>query len=163
MEVDIYLASKNTSFSTFQQVEVLFKQLYEGMEKQGLSLNLQNNGPQIWIRQLKKSLGKFQVLVIAEELGSVIGFGVGAIRLAPDYLEIKKVGLITHINITPEKRRNRIGRKIVHELEAWFSENKVDSIELEVLVNNESGEHFWGELGYQKNLIKMKKIAGNFN
>ena len=110
MEVDIYLASKNTSFSTFQQVEVLFKQLYEGMEKQGLSLNLQNNGPQIWIRQLKKSLGKFQVLVIAEELGSVIGFGVGAIRLAPDYLEIKKVGLITHINITPEKRRNRIGR-----------------------------------------------------
>ena len=157
MEVEIFLASKNTSPSAFKEVEILFEQLYKGLDKQGLSLNLQNNGSEIWIRLLKKSLGKFQALVIAKELDSVIGFGVGAIRLAPDYLKIKKVGGITHINITPEKRRNGIGRKIVNELEAWFSENKVDSIELEVLINNESGKYFWESSGYQKTLIKMQK------
>jgi len=157
MEVEISLASKNTSPSTFRQVEVLFKQLYEEMDQQGLQLSLQTNGSEIWIRQLKKTLGRFQSLVIAEELGNVIGFGVGAIRLAPEYLEIKKVGLITHINIVPEKRRNRIGKKIVNELEAWFSENQVDSIELEVLANNKSGARFWELLGYQKNLIRMQK------
>ena len=157
MEVEISLASKNTSRSTFRQVECLFKQLYEGMNQQGLQSNLHTNGSEIWTRQLKKTLGRFQALVIAEELGNVIGFGVGAIRLAPEYMEIKKVGFITHINIVPEKRRNGIGKKIVNELEAWFSENQVDSIELEVMANNKSGVPFWEFLGYQKNLIRMQK------
>ena len=157
MEVEISLASKKTSPSTFQQVEVLFKQLYDVMREQGLRSNLQTIGSEIWLRQLKKTSGRFHALVIAEELGNVIGFGVGAIRLAPTYLEIKKVGLITHINITPEKRRNGVGRQIVNELEIWFSKNKVDSIELEALVNNESGVRFWEMLGYKKNLIKMQK------
>ena len=43
------------------------------------------------------------------------------------------------------------------KLEEWFLENTVDSIELEVLIGNDSGIEFWNKLGYQGNLIKMRR------
>ena len=157
MEVEIFLASKNTPLKTFQQVEVLFQKMYHYMDSRDLLLPLSQNGAELWTKQLKKSLGRLQALVVAQEADSIIGFGVGAIRLTPDYLGNKKVGFITHIFIAPEKRIHGIGKKVVKKLEEWFLENTVDSIELEVLIGNDSGIEFWNKLGYQGYLIKMRR------
>jgi ribosomal protein S18 acetylase RimI-like enzyme len=157
MAVEISLASKNTSLTTFRQVEVLFQQMYNYMYNHHLLLPLSENGAELWTKQIQKSVGRLQALVIAQDANSIIGFGVGAIRLTPDYLGNKKIGFITHIFITPEKRIHGIGKKIVNKLEEWFLENTVDSIELEVLMGNDSGIEFWKKLGYQGNLIKMRR------
>ena len=131
--------------------------MYYHMDNSGRLPPLSQDGSELWIQQLQKTLGRLQALVVAQEAGNIIGFGVGSIRLTPNYLGNKKIGFITHIFIVPEKRIHGIGKQIVKKLEEWFSKNIVDFIELEVLVDNEVGIEFWKKAGYENNLIKMRR------
>jgi GNAT superfamily N-acetyltransferase len=138
-------------------VEKLFQAMYEYMGKHGLIIGLAADGANAWIKGAKKGLGRFGVIFIASLGDDIIGFAHGSIRLTPDYLGNRKVGVITHIFVEGANRNKGIGEKLVRKLEDWFKKQEVDSVELQVLSANQTGIRFWEWLGYHSELLQCRK------
>lgn len=141
------------------RVTELFIDMYHYMNEHGLLLPLAEGGEKKWLEGILKGLGRFGTLLIAETDKDVIGFAHGSIRLAPDYLGNKKLGLITHIYVDREYRGRGVGESLVKKLEKWFKEKDVHSVELQVLAANKSGIAFWEKLGYPVELLQHRKAA----
>ena len=148
-----------TEDPSFIQVEGLFLSMYSFMERHGLMIGLSEDGATKWIESIKKGLGRFGVLYIASVGGEIVGFSHGSIRLVPDYLGNRKVGVITHIYVNEKNRSSGIGEKLVKNLEKWFAGRKVHSVELQVLSPNQAGINFWKKLGYHTELVQCRKMG----
>ena len=140
-------------------VAVLFGKMYDDMLGHGLMLTLADDGPQKWLDSVKKSLGRFGVLYISVSEKGISGFAHGSVRLTPDYLGNKKVGVITHVFVKDEERQEGTGKALVSSLEKWFVDQKVHSVELQVLSDNHPALGFWEKLGYRTELQQYRKLA----
>lgn len=58
-------------------------------------------------------------------------------------------GLIYHLVIKPEHRRNGLGKKLLQKTEAAYKEEGIGKIYLLVLKNNTNGNDFWEECKYK--------------
>ena len=143
------------------QVQHLFNELYGyiGKTEKKLLLPPEKNAAEIWTEAIEKILGRFGELIIAVEKDTVLGFAAGLLKFTPDYLGTKKVGYITFFFVSPAARKKNIGKKMLTELENWFEKKKVHSIELQVTFNNTAGQTFWKAMGYQHELIQLRKIC----
>ena len=141
-----------------KSVEKLFIEMYDFMKQHGLILDLATDGSHKWIETVKKSLGRFGVLFICTLNEEDIGFAHGSIRLTPDYLGNRKTGVITHIHLVDKFRGQGAGIALVKSLEQWFSDQKVHSVELQVLSENHPAIGFWKKLGYQNELVQYRKL-----
>jgi len=141
------------------RVEEMFHDMYLYMNKHGLKLKLAEGGERKWLDGILKGLGRFGILLVASIDGEVVGFAHGGIRLAPDYLASKKLGVITHVFVEEEYRETGAGKQMVLMLESWFSQKEVDSVELQVLADNISGTAFWEKLGYLTELNQHRKAG----
>jgi len=144
--------------AVLEEVKVLFQEMYSYMETHGLMLGLASEGAEKWLNGITKGLGRFGVLYLASSNGKLIGFAHGAIRLIPDYLGNLKTGVITHVFVSKEYQAQGTGEELVHELEQWFKEQKVHSVELQVLADNHPAIGFWKKLGYQPELLQCRKM-----
>ena len=143
------------------QTEKLFDELYSyinNVEKE-LMLAPEKNAASLWLEGIKKTLGRFGQLVVAVENNKVLGFGYGLLRFTPDHLGEKKVGYITYFYVSPSTQKKGSGKKILQQLEHWFKEKKVHSIELQVTFNNTAGQAFWKAMGYKNEVIQLRKIV----
>lgn len=145
----------------WEEVEKLFKEMYQFMTDHGLQLPLSENGPAQWIGSVKKGLGRFGIVFVCVDEGEITGFSHGSIRLSPDYLGNKKMGVITHVHVKDEHRKKRSGAALVKALEEWFAKQQVHSIELQVLSANNSAISFWEKLGYNQELYQYRKNRGD--
>jgi ribosomal protein S18 acetylase RimI-like enzyme len=141
-----------------EQLKQLFLDLHLYMKECGMKLSLAQDGEKIWVESVRKTLKHFGKLVVALEGDRLIGFGHGAMRLTPEHMGSEKVGSITYFYVSPDSRKNNIGKKIALQLENWFSASNVHSIELQVTSENFSGMHFWKALGYEVELMQMRKF-----
>ena len=141
------------------QIEKLFLEFYQYMKEKGISTGLPKGGEKVWMASINKTLKRFTRLVVASEGDTIIGFGHGMIRYAPDYLGGQKIGFVAHFFVSPKARTNGTGRKIAEELDAWFKELNVRSIELQVIENNETGMNFWKALGFKNDMMQLKKVC----
>jgi ribosomal protein S18 acetylase RimI-like enzyme len=141
------------------KVEQLFFDMYAFMNDHGLRLGLTEKGEQKWLDGIRKGMGRFGVLLVAEQEGKVLAFAHGSVRLTPDYLGNRKVGVITHVYVDGEFRGGGIGENMVKGLEDWFREKEVHSVELQVLSGNKSGIAFWEKLGYPLELKQYRKAG----
>lgn len=139
------------------QVEGLFLQLYDFMARTGLMMPLVEGGQGLWRKSVEKGLGRFGCLLVALQKDTVVGFAHGMIRFVPEYLGGYKVGYITHTFVSPNSRGRGLGRKMVSELEKWFSDRDVHSVEVQVLSQNDQAAGFWEELGFEKELIQLRR------
>ncbi len=146
-------------FDRFDQLLLLYKLFYEGMNDQGLMLPLANNGETFWLDSVKLKLGKLANVYIAESDGILIGFSSGYIKLLPGFLGGGKVGFIDGIYLLPEYRKTGIALGLYEALEVWFAEQKVVSVELQVLLGNQGGIKFWEKMGYKTELQQMRKLV----
>ncbi|NQT78717.1 MAG: GNAT family N-acetyltransferase [Bacteroidetes bacterium] len=142
-----------------EDVAVLFAAMYDDMLGHGLMLTLTGDGPQKWLDSVKKSLGRFGVLYISVSEKGISGFAHGSLRLTPDFLGNKKVGVITHVFVKDVERREGAGKALVSSLEKWFADQQVHSVELQVLSANLPALGFWKKLGYQTELQQYRKLA----
>ena len=140
-----------------ENLALLFEEMYDFMAEQGLMLGLAEQGAQKWLNSIGQGLGRFGILYVCQTDEGVIGFAHGALRLTPDYLGSKKVGVITHVFVKDELRKKGAGRMLVEALEHWFEEQKVASVELQVLAPNDSAIQFWESTGYKKELLQFRK------
>lgn len=141
------------------KLEALFRDMYRYMDNHGLKLELAEKGERKWLDGVIKGLGRFGVLQVAENGEAVVGFAHGSLRLTPDYLDSRKVGVITHVFVVEEYRGNRVGEDLVKGLEKWFASKDVHSVELQVLSGNKNGIAFWEKLGYPLELQQHRKAG----
>jgi ribosomal protein S18 acetylase RimI-like enzyme len=140
-----------------EKLESLFSAMYDYMSGSGLNIDLADDGAATWLKGAVQGLGRFGTLHVASIQEEIIGFAHGSIRLTPDYLGSKKVGVITHIYIDAEYRGRGVGERLVKELESWFKDKDVHSVELQVLAGNKRGIAFWEKLGYPLELNQHRK------
>jgi ribosomal protein S18 acetylase RimI-like enzyme len=143
---------------TINQVEQLFLDMYEYMQHHGLLLGLADKGEKKWMDSVLKGLGRFGVLYISTVDKEITGFAHGSIRLSPDYLGNKKLGVITHVHLKEKYRAHGAGKAMVKKLEEWFSDQDVHSIELQVLGDNIPAIGFWQKMGYRNELVQCRKM-----
>ena len=147
--------------AALDMVEGLFFDMYEYMKQHGLMLGLADDGQHRWIEAVKKTLGRFAVLLICTVDDEIIGFAHGSIRLSPDYLGNCKIGVITHIHLLNKFRGQGAGIALVRSLEKWFTDQEVHSVELQVLSENHPAIGFWKKLGYHNELLQCRKMKEN--
>jgi GNAT superfamily N-acetyltransferase len=141
-----------------EQVKQLFSDMYSNMREHGLILELAPGGAEKWIVSLKRTLKRFAVLQVAYKDEEIIGFAHGALSLTPDYLGNKKIGVVTHIFVKPDYRSKKVATRLLDGLEDWFMDQKVHSIELQVLSQNLEAMNFWRKMGYRSELFQFRKV-----
>ena len=140
-------------------LEPLFEEMFVGFRQQGLVLDLGDGGSRRWLSFLESVPEGAGCVYGVVECDELIGFGTGVCKILPPYLGGKLVGEITYVYVRPTKRGSGIGRSLASSVEHWLRKRGVDSIELQVLVDNEFGSMFWKSLGFVPELIQLRKLA----
>ena len=143
----------------FEQLGPLFRKFYESMQEKGLMLPLVENGENLWLESLRKSLGRFYQLAAAIDGNTIVGFVFGYVRVTPPYLGSLKVGFWDGLYLEAEYRKGSAVLRMIHLLEGWFREQRVHSCELQVLVGNEHTWRLWEGLGYKRELYQMRRLV----
>jgi GNAT superfamily N-acetyltransferase len=136
----------------------LFGSMYDEMRPQGLMLDISGDGPQKWLEGVSRTLGKTSCIVGAITGDDLAGFAHGSLRFTPDYLGSQLTGMVSHIYVCPDMRREGIARKLLEQLEGWFIQKKVSSIDLQVVSGNEAAHAFWLKSGYKTELVQYRKV-----
>jgi ribosomal protein S18 acetylase RimI-like enzyme len=132
--------------------------MYDEMRNMGIMLDLVTEGPEMWINGIVTTLGRTSCLVVATEDSKAVGFAHGTLRFTPGYLGGKLTGMVTHIYVLPEYRRNGTGDLLLDGLETWFKSKNVSSVDLQVIEGNESARKFWQKNGYLVELVQYRKF-----
>jgi len=160
MDTEIRCITSSEEAPVYNRVAYLFSEMHDYMDDKGLVNKLVDNGEYLWINTVKRTLGKFNVIVVAIQEGLIVGFAAGNIRVLPNYLGNKKVGYISHMFVSDKYKNKNIGNKLLEKLEDWFSEKSVQHIELEVLIQNEAACRFWKKKGFITDNLRMVKVNG---
>lgn len=146
----------NSNDPALTEVVRMFRAMYDE-DRDGQSLELVAQGPELWLKGITRGLGRFNVVLVAEAGGKNIGFAHGNLRILPDYFGNHKVGFISNIYIEDSARKKGVGALLVRRLEAWFAGKKVHSVELDVLLSNPAGMAFWESMGYTAEMRRCRK------
>jgi ribosomal protein S18 acetylase RimI-like enzyme len=140
------------------QAEQLLTRMYDYMVDHGLLLPLANEGAKAWRSTVEATLGRLGALVVATAQNDLVGFAQGMIRLTPSYLGNQKVGAVVHLYVSDDYRGQGIGEKMYLELEKWFVDKSVHSVDLQVLCANSCGIAFWRKMGFADELLQMRRF-----
>ena len=97
------------------------------------------------------------LVLVAESEGEVVGHCLATIEEYPPVYINPRYGYVQDIAVTKKYRRSRIGRKFFDRMAAWFREQGVDRIELDVTATNDVSARFWREIGFGDFMIRMSK------
>lgn len=141
------------------QIANLYTDMYRYFVDHGLMLPLVKNGGKIWLNSLEASIGKANHVIGCFNGDELVAFMHSAVKVLPTYFEGKIVGVIANVYVIPEYRRMGIASELLRRSEAWLYSKKVSSIELQVLAGNELAITFWHDVGFETELVQMRKIA----
>lgn len=97
-------------------------------------------------------------VLVAERNKTLVGFISGT--TIPPFVPNSPIGDIGYIQMlwVPEHhRRDGWGRKLLETLEAWFSENGIEYVDLHYLIKNKQAEKFWTACGYRPYRVSARK------
>ena len=90
--------------------------------------------------------------LVAESAGEIVGFVIGC-------YEAKRLGHIITIDVMPHRQRQRIGSKMLSEIESWLWGEGAKAIYLETPVDDAGAEGFYVRHGY----FVLERITGYYN
>ena len=141
----------------WKQLPALFDEMYSYFGQHGLSLSLRKGGADIWLRSLEAGIGKTTQIIGSMYDGKLTGFVQCSLKLLPGFFEKSMAGVIDHIYVRPEYRRQGIAEVLVSRAESWLCGKKMPFVELLVLSDNKLGGEFWKKTGFHTELYHMKK------
>jgi len=100
---------------------------------------------------------------VYEDKKEILGYIFVEIGCLPPVYEVNKIASVTELSVTQERRRNGIGRLLLHFAERWAKDQGVSRIECIVSANNEASQSFWkknGFLGY--NIVCFKEVPSDY-
>jgi GNAT superfamily N-acetyltransferase len=140
------------------QVEQLFRQLYDSEKEHGVSVELIEGGEKIWRKSIEKLLGRFAQIIVAADGDVIAGFSYGSIRMMPAYFGGIITGYWEAMIIRPEYRKLGLGDKMTCQLIEWWREKGAVVLEGERLITNESARKNFERLGFKNELIKYRRV-----
>lgn len=141
------------------QVEQLFRLLYDSESSLGVSIKLAADGEKVWRRTVEKSLGRFAQIIVACDGDIVAGFSYGSIRMLPAYFGNLIMGFWEGMIIRPEYRKMGLGDKMTLQLIDWWKEKGAVLFEGERLMINENASANFERLGFKIELVKYRRPA----
>ena len=142
----------------WNDVAKLFHAMYSYFLDKNLKIPLAKNGEEIWLKSLKNNIGRTNRIFGCLDGEILIGYVHGTIKILPAFLEGNTVGFINGIYINTEYRKKGIADELYKMVEEWFQTRNVDSVELQVLDDNEAAIAFWHKTGFEYELLQMRKI-----
>jgi ribosomal protein S18 acetylase RimI-like enzyme len=79
--------------------------------------------------------------LVAEDRSGIVGFVIGC-------SEAKRLGHIITIDVTPHRQRQRIGSRLLEEIESWLWEKGARAIYLETPVDDAGAKGFYERHAY---------------
>jgi ribosomal protein S18 acetylase RimI-like enzyme len=95
-----------------------------------------------FVRSLVES-DRDRVAVAESAEGCLIGYAIGSDRDNAPVLAPERFGLVSDIYVDERHRREGVARALFADLEDWFKERGLTSVELGVLHVNTLGQAFW--------------------
>lgn len=114
------------------------------------------NVGQAWLDSFRRTLGRFSVVYVAELDGKVVGFMLGRVKRVAPYLGGVLVGELSDMWVEPEARRYGIGEKLSRLTIDWLREQKVHSVEVQILEGNQPIWRLYEKMGFQPELRQIR-------
>jgi GNAT superfamily N-acetyltransferase len=141
------------------RLEAMWLDLYDIQKKQGMQLRIPEDGFQHWANGLRAVLGRFACLFVVEHGSDLVGFLAGRVRTPPPYFGTMPVGFISEIYVKGECRGIGAGSKLIEEASAWFRDQGITRLELQVLSANHNARHVYQKLGWVEELVQMVLVT----
>ena len=90
---------------------------------------------------------------------TILGMGLGSIVENPAYAP-NRFGAIDDLWVTPERRRQGLGRMIIADLMGFFARHGLDHVTLSYGAGNEEAKAFWASVGFRPVLMTATGQAG---
>jgi|GEM_PF-3626594 GNAT superfamily N-acetyltransferase len=72
----------------------------------------------------------------------------------------EEIGYINELFVLEEKRRKRVGSRLVRGMEDWFRDRGIRFFQLGIAAPNRDAARFWEQMGYQIYSVGYMKDAG---
>ena len=135
----------------------LFEDMYAEMATLGPVKPLVPDGARIWMDGILPGLERFGRLNAALNNDEVVAFAHGTLKLGQAYQAGMRTGVITHVHVVRNHRRQGVARALVQDLLIWFEGKQVDVVEIDVVIGNEQATEFWRSIGFEPDLIQLSK------
>jgi ribosomal protein S18 acetylase RimI-like enzyme len=139
----------------------MWHEMYAYQQQRGMMLPLRDDAVEIYKHEISNRLDtKLSVIFVAELDDGLAGFLAAQTKRLPPFLSTDKplVGYIGAVYVRPAARRHHLGKALVDASFAWFERAGVGSIELQVIDGNELARAFWEGMGFQVELVQMRRI-----
>lgn len=136
-------------------VRPLWEGLYAHQRASGLVASLSDDGFDRWAASLGPTLGRFSCVLVAESDGTPIGFLAGRVRTPTPPFEPRPTGFISEVFVAEGYRRAGAAGALIAAAERWFSDQGVERLELQVLVENRLARDAYRRMGWQDELVQM--------
>lgn len=137
------------------RVKPLWEALYVQQRQQGMLLPVPEDGFAHWARTLEPVLGRFGCLALAERGPELIGFVAGRTRALPAHFGGGMAGLISDVFVVPEQRGRGLAKRMLGAAGDWFASQKIQRLELQVIMGNGPARDAYLKLGWKEELIQM--------
>jgi GNAT superfamily N-acetyltransferase len=142
----------------FPVVTSMYAKLDQLLRQHTYTFPAVENVGELWLDMFRRTLGRFSVLYVAEYQGEVVGFIVARVKRVPEYLGGVMVGELKDMWVEHKVRRLGIGEKLLRLAIEWCREQKVYSLEAQILLGNEPIIQLVEYLGMKKELYQLRMM-----
>jgi len=138
----------------FPTIAAMYAELNRFFYSTGYHLPQPEDVGQAWLDSFRRTLGRFSYVLVAEMPNDagvpyVIGYILARIKRTPPYMGGVLVGELSDEWIVPEARRLGVGEKLSRLALDWLREQKVHSVEIQVLNVNDASWTLFNRMGFQ--------------
>ncbi len=129
--------------------------LYEGQREMSSEITVSPEQFAYWRKSMEVAFGRFTSLIVAEAEGTVAGFVAARIRTLPPHLGNAPAGFISEVFVSSDYRGHGLAAKMMAASLEWFKSQKIERVELQVLMENENARKLYQKLGWKEELVQM--------
>jgi GNAT superfamily N-acetyltransferase len=149
------ISVREATQSELDQLQPLWTALYKHQADHGMRLPVPPGAFGKWLEGIRPPLGRFSVVIVAESQEALVGFVAGRIRTLPPYFGTDQVGVISEVFVSEQWRSQMLGARMLNAAVAWYRENNIRRIELQVVSRNPRALRFYERLGWQLELMQL--------
>jgi GNAT superfamily N-acetyltransferase len=154
---------RHATEADFPIVAAMYARLDQLLRQHTYTFPEVENVGELWLDMFRRTLGRFSVLYVAEYQGEVVGFIVARVKRVPEYLGGVMIGELKDMWVEHKVRRLGIGEKLLRLAIEWCREQKVYSVEAQILLGNEPIIKLVEYLGMKKELYQLRMKWEDYN
>ncbi len=142
----------------FPAVIELYEKLDAFFRQYGYAFPKVKNVGALWLDSLRRTLGRFSIMYVAEWENEVVAFIVARLKRVPEYMGGVMVGELKDMWVEPKVRRLGIGEKLLGMAIEWCRLQGVHSCEGQIFLENEPSIRLLESFGIKKELYQMRLL-----